>query len=151
MFQKDLLLLKKKLIEDNAVERFALVTKVWLCLHPMTKPIMLWVASQAWMTSLDVYVLIHKNMCVVLLTSKFSVRLGERIWRSPHKDVMYWNSSSRSDSRGFFVQVVFSCLVCQLGYLNTYSNYRLHLLSTVRPQIILTQGPYGLPRQEGTS
>jgi hypothetical protein len=37
------------------------------------------------------------------------------------------------------LNLFFSCLVCQLGYLNTYSNYRLHLLSTVRPQIILTQ------------
>ncbi len=114
----------------------------------MTKRIMLWDASQDWMTSLDVYVLIHKNKRVVLLTSKFSVRLGERIWRFPPQDVMYWNSSSRLDSRGF--KSFSKCLVCQLGYLNTYSNYRLHLLFTVRPQIILTQCPHGLPSQEGT-
>ncbi len=94
---------KIKLIEDNVVERVALVTKAWLRLCPMTERIMLWDASQDWMTSLDVYVLIHKNKCIVLLTSKFSVRLGERIWRFPPQDVMYWNSSSRSDSRWFFL------------------------------------------------
>ncbi len=104
---KRLVVAEIKLIEDNVVERVALVTKAWLCLYPMTKWIMIWDASQDWMTSLDISVLINKNKHVVLLTSKFSVRLGERIWRFPPQDVMHWNSSSRLDSRGFFVQVVF--------------------------------------------
>ena len=94
-----------------------------------------------------------KNKRVVLLTIKIkTVRLGERIWRSPPKMLIVGIVSSRSDSRGFFVQDVF----CYLGLCVSVSkficsNYRLHLLSTVRPRITLTQCPHGLPSQEGTS
>ncbi len=87
-----------KLIENYVVERVALSTGVCFRLCPMTKQIMLQDTSQDCLTSLDIYVLVHKNKRLVLLTSKFSVRLGERICRSPPKDVMYQNSSSRSDS-----------------------------------------------------
>ena len=68
-----------KLIEDYAVDRIALFTGVCFCLCPMSKQIMLQDASQDCLTSVDIYVLVHKNKCIVLLTSKLSVRLGERI------------------------------------------------------------------------
>ena len=46
--------------------------------------------------------------------------------------------SSRSDSRGFFAQDVFSYLgLCVSVSKFVYSNYRLHLLSTVRPELHL--------------
>jgi hypothetical protein len=83
----------------------------------MTEQIMIQDASQDCLTSLDIYALVHKNKRVVMLTSKLSVKLGERIWRSLSQDVMYQNSSSRLDSRGFFVQVIVLCVVCQLVYL----------------------------------
>jgi hypothetical protein len=76
---KRLVVAEIKLIEDNAVERVALVTKAWLCLCPMTKRIILWDVSQDWMTSLDVYLFVNKNKRIVLLTS-ISRRLGEWIW-----------------------------------------------------------------------
>ncbi len=76
---KRLVVAEIKLVKDYAVERVALSTGVCFCLYPMTKQIMLRYASQDCLTSLDIYVLVHKNKCVVLLTSKLSVRLGERI------------------------------------------------------------------------
>jgi len=46
--------------------------------------------------------------------------------------------ASRSDSRGFFAQDVFSYLgLCVSVPKFIYSNYRLHLLSTVRPELLL--------------
>jgi hypothetical protein len=80
---KRLVIAEIKLIEDYAVDGIALSTGVCCCLCPMTEQIMLQDAPQDCLTSLDIYVLVHKNKRVVLLTSKLSVRLGERIWKSP--------------------------------------------------------------------
>jgi len=44
---------------------------------------------------------IYENQREVLLTRESSVRLGVRIWEIPPQDVMYRNSSSRSDSQEF--------------------------------------------------
>ncbi len=107
----------------------------------MTKQIRLQDATQDHLTSLDDCVLGHKNKHVVLLT-QCEIRRKDLEIPPPQVIMFYRNSSSRSDSRGILCSSHFSCLVCQLVYLNTYSNYRLHLLSMVRPQITLTQVPH---------
>ncbi len=94
-------------INSSAVERVALVTgaRRTRALRPSVSSLR--DASQDRVSFLAFYVLNFENKHVVLLTSTYHVRLGDRIWRFPPQDVVL-DSSSRSDSRGILL-----CLLLQ--------------------------------------
>ena len=106
---KRLVVAETILIGTHSVERDALLTSFGACSGPMTEHTpLLRCPSRLMGTPGNCVLILPKDRRIVLLTSTHAreIRSKDLEIPPPRCDVVYLDNSSRSDSRGFFAQVV---------------------------------------------